>query len=108
VYHPSADRGKPELTQRFAAIAKLASEPDLNGRIRSADEVESLLVEEVRKLGNQTLASWAEGVDSLLGEQVKASFPSDIISANTPQKPCSARDLRSWIVITPSVLLTTT
>ena len=31
--------GKPELTQRFAAIAKLASEPECNGRIRSADEV---------------------------------------------------------------------
>ena len=64
--------GKPELTQRFAAIAKLASEPECNGRIRSADEVESLLVEEVRKLGSQTLASWAEGVDSLLGEQIKS------------------------------------
>lgn len=63
---------KPELTQRFAAIATLASEPELDGRIRSADEVESLLVEEVRKLGNETLASWAQGVDSLVGGQVKA------------------------------------
>ena len=62
---------KPELTQRFLAIAKLAGEPGQTGRIRSADEVESLLIEEVRKLGNETLASWAQGVDSILGEQLK-------------------------------------
>lgn len=63
---------KPELTERFVAIAKLAGEPGQTGRIRSADEVESLLIEQVRKLGNETLASWAGGVDSILGEQLKA------------------------------------
>lgn len=63
---------KPELTRRFVAIAKLADEPGQTGRIRSADEVESLLIEEVRKLGNETLASWAQGVDSIVGEQLKA------------------------------------
>jgi CHASE3 domain sensor protein len=63
---------KPELTQRFAAIATLASEPDLQGRIRSADEVESLLVEEVRKMGNRRLASWAQGVDSQISAQIRS------------------------------------
>ena len=62
---------KPELTQRVLTIAKLADEPTQTGRIRSADEVESLLIEAVRKLGNQTLASWAQGVDRTLGEELK-------------------------------------
>jgi hypothetical protein len=62
---------KPELTQRLLSIVKLADEPTQTGRIRSADEVECLLIEEVRKLGNETLASWAQGVDWKLGEELK-------------------------------------
>ena len=62
---------KPELTQRLLSIVKLADEPTQTGRIRSADEVESLLIQEVRKLGNETLASWAQGVDWKLGEELK-------------------------------------
>lgn len=63
---------KPELAQRLLAIVKLANEPMDSGQVRSADEVEALLVEEVRKLGNQTLASWAQGVDMKLGKELKA------------------------------------
>ena len=63
---------KPELTDRLLSIAKLADEPTQTGRIRSADEIESLLVEAVRKLGNETLATWAQGVDTKLGEELKA------------------------------------
>lgn len=63
---------KPELAKRLLAIVKLASEPTDSGKVRSADEVEALLVEEVRKLGNQTLASWAGGVDMKLGKELKA------------------------------------
>ena len=63
---------KPELAQRLLKIVKLANEPTESGKIRSADEVEALLVEEVRKLGNQTLSSWAQGVDLKLGKELKA------------------------------------
>ena len=63
---------KPELAQRLLKIVKLANEPTEAGKVRSADEVESLLVEEVRKLGNETLASWAQGVDLKLGKELKA------------------------------------
>ena len=62
---------KPELTQRLLSIVKLADEPTQTGQIRSADEVESLLIHEVRKLGNETLASWAQGVDLKLGKELK-------------------------------------
>jgi hypothetical protein len=63
---------RPELADRLLSIVKLADEPTRTGRIRSADEVEELLIEEVRKLGNQTLANWAQGVDTQLGEELKS------------------------------------
>ncbi|MDP6736543.1 MAG: hypothetical protein QF732_08605 [Nitrospinaceae bacterium] len=63
---------KPELAQRLLKIVKLANEPTESGKVRSADEVEALLVEEVRKLGNQTLSSWAQDVDMKLGKELKA------------------------------------
>ncbi len=66
---------KPELAARIERIMKLADEPASGGRIRSADEVEAILVEEVRKLGNETLAGWAEGVDLRLGKELKEENP---------------------------------
>jgi len=63
---------KPELAQRLLKIVKLANEPTETGKIRSADEVEALLIEEIRKLGNQTLSSWAQGMDMKLGQELKA------------------------------------
>ena len=66
---------KPELRQRLLSIAKLADEPTQTGRIRSADEVEMLLIEEVRRLGNEALAGWAQGVDLVLGQKLKAENP---------------------------------
>ena len=49
----------PKLMARFLSILSLAEEPDHNGTIRSADEVEALLIEEVRKLGKEGMESWA-------------------------------------------------
>lgn len=64
---------RPELADRIHTILKLTDEPLSEGRIRSADEVESLLIEELRKLGNESLTGWAGGVDRQLGEDLKAS-----------------------------------
>ena len=50
----------PEMLERFESIMKLA-EPDSIG---SFDEVEGRLVEEVRRLGGQTLESWLERKES--------------------------------------------
>lgn len=62
---------KPELAERIEGIVKLADEPEGEGRVRSADEVEALLVEELRKLGNDTLVDWAGSVDRHLGVELK-------------------------------------
>ena len=66
----------PKLMVRFLSILSLAEEPDSNGTIRSADEVEALLIEEVRKLGKEGMETWASKVDSLIGEQSKKEDPS--------------------------------
>lgn len=40
--------------------------------MRSADEVEALLVEELRNLGNESLQGWSQAMDQHLGEELKA------------------------------------
>ena len=66
----------PKLMARFLSILCLAEEPDNDGTIRSADEVESMLIEEVRKLGQEGMESWAGKIEVLLGEQSKREDPS--------------------------------
>ena len=66
---------QPELATRIDSIIKLGNEPDENGKIRSADEVESMLIEELRKLGNESLSGWAESADRRLGKELKAEEP---------------------------------
>ena len=50
-------RQHPELFERFEAILNLTRAED--GKMLTADEVEDLLIEETRKLGNQTMQQWA-------------------------------------------------
>ena len=66
----------PKLMDRFLSILSLAEEPDEEGRIRSADEVEDILIEEVRKLGKESMESWANKVDRLVGKRTKKEDPS--------------------------------
>lgn len=63
------------MAERVLSILKLADEPLDSGRIRSADEVESLLVEELRKLGNDSLSAWAGGVNENVYSTLKTENP---------------------------------
>lgn len=65
----------PELMKRFLRILSLADEPGEDGAIRSADEVETLLIEQTRLLGKETLESWAQRVERQVSEQHKATLP---------------------------------
>lgn len=67
-------REHPDLLERFQAILKISSNAE--GPMQSADEVESLLIEEVRKLGNTTMGSWAARAEQRLASQFKAEHPS--------------------------------
>lgn len=63
------------MAERIHAILRITEEPLIDGKIRSADEVEWMLIEELRKLGNESLSGWSGGVDRKLGEAVKAEDP---------------------------------
>lgn len=41
----------------------------------SADQVEELLVEEVRKLGAETMRQWAQGVESSIAQEMQQQNP---------------------------------
>lgn len=66
-------KNNPEMFDRIEAIFNLANEsPECP--IRTADEVEELLIEEVRKLGNETLHSWAVSAEEKASDSVKKTF----------------------------------
>ena len=65
-------RERPEMFERIESILSIAIEPCV-GPVRSADEVESLLIEEIRKLGKETLESWARAAEQKVSEELKSS-----------------------------------
>jgi hypothetical protein len=62
-------REHPELMERFRTILEITANAD--GPVKRADEVEDLLIEEMRRLGNTTMESWANRAEKTLGEQLK-------------------------------------
>jgi hypothetical protein len=67
-------REHPELMERFETILQISSNAE--GPIKSADEVEALLIDEMRRLGNTTMGSWAARAEERLGKQFKEEHPS--------------------------------
>ncbi len=61
-------REHPELMARFESILEISKS---DGVVKRADEVEGLLIEELRRLGNTTMGSWAAQVERNLAEQLK-------------------------------------
>jgi hypothetical protein len=61
---------RPDLKERIEAILALAEEGE-EGELRSADEIEALLVEEIRRLGSQTMQEWAEGAHAKVSAEMK-------------------------------------
>lgn len=62
-------REHPELMERFRTILEITASAD--GEVKRADEIEDLLIEEMRRLGNATMESWATRAERTLGEQLK-------------------------------------
>ena len=63
----------PQMKERFLAILALAEEQ--SGEVGTADKVEELLIEEVRKLGAQTMGDWARSAHQRVAEEVKRKDP---------------------------------
>jgi hypothetical protein len=63
--------------ERFKHILEIAFNAD--GPIKTADEVEALLIEEMRRLGNVTMQGWGEQVERKLAEQLKQKNVSAVV-----------------------------
>lgn len=63
----------PKLMERFQSILDLAVNVQEDEPIRSADEVEALLVEQTRLLGKETLENWAMAVEQRVSDEYKSS-----------------------------------
>jgi hypothetical protein len=55
--------------ERFRTILEITANAD--GPFKRADEMEGLLIQEMRRLGNTTMESWANRAERTLGEQLK-------------------------------------
>ena len=66
-------RSRPALSKRFEAILDLSESEQ--GAVKTADEIEALLLEEIRRLGHTTMEQWAVGADNRIGKEYKESHP---------------------------------
>ena len=62
-------REHPELMDRFRSILEITASGD--GPLKSADEIEELLIEEMRRLGNASMGGWASRAERSVGDQLK-------------------------------------
>jgi len=61
-------REHPKLMERFQSILQISANAE--GPVQSADEIEALLIEELRRLGNTTMSDWAAHAERRLGDQL--------------------------------------
>jgi hypothetical protein len=62
-------RQHPEIMARVQSILEIASNRE--GPLKRADEVEELLIEEMRRLGGATLQYWASQAEDRVGSELQ-------------------------------------
>jgi hypothetical protein len=62
-------RQHPELLARFESILELAYGAD--GPLKTADQVEELLIEQLRQLGNASMNQWAQRAEARVSDELK-------------------------------------
>ena len=62
-------RQHPEMLARLQSILELARADD--GPLKTADEVEALLIQELRQLGSTTLHQWATQAEERVSKELK-------------------------------------
>ena len=67
-------RANPKLKDGFEAILDITRNE--GGPLKTADEVEGLLVKKVRQLGQSSMSQWAANAEGRLGEELKKKDPS--------------------------------
>ena len=66
-------REHPEMMVRVQSILEIARNAE--GPLKSADEVEELLVQEMRRLGHVTLQQWAIQAEERVSTELKSQDP---------------------------------
>jgi hypothetical protein len=66
-------RQEPEMMERLQSILELTRSVD--GPLKTADQVEELLIKELRRLGNTTLCQWATQAEARVSNELKAQDP---------------------------------
>ena len=66
-------RQQPKMMERVQRILEIANSAE--GALKTADEIEELLIEEMRRLGNTTLTEWAMQAEQRVGQELKAREP---------------------------------
>lgn len=61
-------RQHPELADRFQSIRGIVENAD--GPLKSADDVEGLLIQEMRQLGNTSLTQWAKEAEDRVSKEL--------------------------------------
>ena len=62
-------RQHPDMLARVQSILELAE--NAQGPLKTADEIEALLVQEMRQLGNTTMREWASHAEERVSNEVK-------------------------------------
>ena len=75
-------RRRPDLWERFEAILALTEVEE--GELRTADAIEALLVEEVRRLGSAAMHQWAAQAEARTGREFAAAHPRAAVRKKKP------------------------
>ena len=66
-------REHPELMERMESILELVDNEE--GPLKTADEMEELLIQEMRRLGNETMTRWAVRAEERVSRELKEQDP---------------------------------
>lgn len=66
-------RQHPEMMARFESILAITRNAD--GPLQTADEVEELLIQEMRRVGNAAMTQWAVAAEARVGTELKEKDP---------------------------------
>lgn len=66
-------RRQPRIMERVQKILQIAQS---EGPLKTADEIEELLIEEMRRLGNATMNEWAAQAHQRVSEELQTNDPS--------------------------------
>lgn len=66
-------REHPEMMTRFQSILEITRQAE--GPLKTADEVEELVIQEMRRLGHVTLSQWAVEAEERVSGEVRREDP---------------------------------